>query len=97
AKYTTDAVLGAETAVLDAARTPVAVLATRTAVDDVLAAHAKREGWSLNPGQQALAKHLVGVGTLVAAGVGPAGTGKTASMKVVAKTWQSTGRNVIGL
>ena len=96
-KYTTEAVLGAETAVLDAARTPVAVIATEAAVDEVLAAHEKAEGWSLNPGQQALAKHLVGVGTLVAAGVGPAGTGKTASMKVVARTWQSTGRNVIGL
>ncbi|USX47875.1 MobF family relaxase [Dietzia kunjamensis] len=96
-KYTTAAVLNAETAVLEAARTPVAVIATEAAVDDVLAAHEKTVGWSLNPGQQALAKHLVGVGTLVAAGVGPAGTGKTASMKVVAKTWQSTGRNVIGL
>ena len=96
-KYATDAVLNAETAVLEAARTPVAVIATEAAVDDVLAAHEKREGWSLNAGQQALAKHLVGVGTLVAAGVGPAGTGKTASMKIVAKTWQSTGRNVIGL
>ena len=96
-KYTTDAVLSAETAVLEAARTPVAVIATEAAVDDVLAAHVKREGWSLNAGQQALAKHLVGVGTLVAAGVGPAGTGKTASMKIVAKTWQSTGRDVIGL
>ena len=97
AKYTTDAVLSAETSVLDAARTPVAVIATEAAVDDVLTAHERREGWSLNPGQQALAKHLVGVGTLVAAGVGPAGTGKTASMKIVAKTWQSTGRNIIGL
>ncbi|MDO5511837.1 MobF family relaxase [Corynebacterium sp.] len=97
AKYTTDAVLDAETAVLEAAHTPVAVLATEAAVDDVLAAHTKREGWSLNPGQQALAKHLVGVGTLVAAGVGPAGTGKTASMKIVSKTWRSTGRNIIGL
>lgn len=96
-KYTTEAVLNAEATVLDAARTPVAVLATEAAVNDVLAAHEKAEGWSLNPGQQALAKHLVGVGTLVAAGVGPAGTGKTASMKIVVKTWQSTGRNVIGL
>ncbi|MGX1770129.1 MobF family relaxase [Dietzia sp. NPDC055343] len=96
-RYTTDAVLSAETSVLEAARTPVAVIATETEVDDVLAAHERCEGWSLNPGQQALAKHLVGVGTLVAAGVGPAGTGKTASMKIVAKTWQSTGRNIIGL
>lgn len=96
-KYTTDAVLNAETAVLDAAGTPVAVLATEAAVDKVLAAHESAEGWSLNPGQQALAKHLVGVGTLVAAGVGPAGTGKTASMKIVATTWQSVGRQVIGL
>ncbi|PTM83811.1 MobF family relaxase [Dietzia psychralcaliphila] len=96
-KYTTQAVLDAETATLEAAHTPVAVIATRADLDSALAAHTKAEGWSLNAGQTALAQHLVGAGTLLAAGVGPAGTGKTASMKVVARTWQQTGRSVIGL
>ncbi|OAH63404.1 TraA protein [Dietzia cinnamea] len=96
-KYTTQAVLDAETATLEATRTPVAVIATRADLDRALKAHEDAEGWSLNAGQTALAQHLIGAGTLLAAGVGPAGTGKTASMKVVARTWQHTGRSVIGL
>ncbi|MGI9589692.1 MAG: MobF family relaxase, partial [Dietzia maris] len=96
-KYTTQAVLDAETATLVATGTPVAVIATRADLDRALKAHEDAEGWSLNAGQTALAQHLIGAGTLLAAGVGPAGTGKTASMKVVARTWQQTGRSVIGL
>ncbi|MEV8223362.1 MobF family relaxase [Dietzia maris] len=96
-KFTTQAVLDAETVTLEAAHTPVAVTATRADLDSALAAHTKAEGWSLNAGQTALAQHLIGAGTLLAAGVGPAGTGKTASMKVVARTWHDTGRSVIGL
>lgn len=96
-KYTIQAVLDAETVTLEAASTPVAVIATRADLDRALKAHEDAEGWSLNAGQTALAQHLIGAGTLLAAGVGPAGTGKTASMKVVARTWQQTGRSVIGL
>ncbi|MFN3865095.1 MAG: MobF family relaxase [Demequina sp.] len=96
-KYTTQAVLDAETATLEAAHTPVAVIATRADLDRALKTHEDAEGWSLNAGQTALAAHLIGAGTLLAAGVGPAGTGKTASMKVVARTWRDTGRSVIGL
>ncbi|WP_187702167.1 MobF family relaxase [Dietzia sp. CQ4] len=96
-KYTTQAVLDAEAITLEAAHTPVAVIATRADLDRALKTHEDAEGWSLNAGQTALAAHLIGAGTLLAAGVGPAGTGKTASMKVVARTWQDTGRNVIGL
>ena len=91
------AVLDAEQLALDAARTPVAVTAPAAVLEHVLAEHETSEGWSLNAGQRALAGHLVGAGTLLAAGVGPAGTGKTASMKIVADTWHSTGRNIIGL
>jgi conjugative relaxase-like TrwC/TraI family protein len=97
AKYTTQAVLDAEQRVLEAARTPVAVIASRATLEDALAAHTRAEGWSLNAGQAELAHHLVGAGTLVASGVGPAGTGKTTSMKVVVQAWQDTGRYVIGL
>ncbi|MFI8592445.1 MobF family relaxase [Dietzia maris] len=96
-KFTTQAVVDAETLALEAAHTPVAVIASRADLDSALAAHTKAEGWSLNAGQTALAQHLIGAGTLLAAGVGPAGTGKTASMKVVARTWQHTGRSVVGL
>lgn len=96
-KFTTNAVLNAETAVLDGARNPVAVFATEADLSAAEQAHEAASGWSLNSGQHTLAQHLVTAGTLVAAGVGPAGTGKTASMKIVAQTWQATGRKVIGL
>jgi len=95
--YTTRGVLEAENTVLDAAGEPVTVFATDTGVDAALARHQEANGWSLNDGQTALARHLANSGTLVAAGVGPAGTGKTASMKLVAAAWQDEGRNVIGL
>lgn len=96
-KFTTHAVLDAETTVLDGARNPVTVFATEADLAAAEKAHEAASGWSLNAGQHALAQHLVSAGTLVAAGVGPAGTGKTASMTIVARTWQATGRNVIGL
>ena len=96
-KFTTHAVLDAETTVLDGARNPVAVFATEADLAAAEKAHEAASGWSLNAGQHALAQHLVTAGTLVAAGVGPAGTGKTASMTIVARTWQATGRKVIGL
>ena len=66
--------LDAETRVLDAARTPVAVIASRAKLEKALAAHERTTGWPLNTGQKELAHHLVGAGTLLAAGVGPAGT-----------------------
>ena len=96
-KYTTAAVLEAEKITLDGATTPVAVFATDATITHALARHEHANGWALNAGQTALARHLLTSGTLVAAGVGPAGTGKTASMKLVAAAWQDEGRNVIGL
>ncbi|MBM7231084.1 relaxase domain-containing protein [Dietzia cinnamea] len=96
-KYTTAAVLEAEKITLDGATTPVAVFTADATVERALARHEHANGWALNAGQTALARHLLTSGTLVAAGVGPAGTGKTASMKLVAAAWQDEGRNVIGL
>lgn len=96
-KFTTRAVLDAEQTTLDAATTPVAVFAGQQVIDDALARHEQTQGWALNEGQAALARHLVNAGTLVAAGVGPAGTGKSTAMAVVAAAWRDTGRTVIGL
>lgn len=96
-KFTTAAVLDAEKTTLDAATTPVAVFAGEVAITEALTRHKEANGWALNAGQEALSRHLVNAGTLVAAGVGPAGTGKTAAMTVVAQAWQDTGRTVIGL
>ena len=96
-KFTTRAVLDAEQTTLDAATTPVAVFAGQQAIEDALARHEQTQGWALNEGQAALARHMVNAGTLVAAGVGPAGTGKSTAMAVVADAWRETGRTVIGL
>lgn len=54
-KFTAGSPLDAETVTLEAASTPVAVIATRADLDGALAAHTKAEGWSLNAGQTALA------------------------------------------
>lgn len=96
-KFTTAAVLDAEKTTLDAATTPVAVCAGEAAITEALKHHQKAHGWALNDGQAALARHMAGAGTLVAAGVGPAGTGKSAAMAVVAAAWRDTGYTVVGL
>ncbi|MDV8003116.1 MobF family relaxase [Rhodococcus sp. IEGM 1408] len=96
-KFTTRAVLDAEQTTLDAATTPVAVFAGQQVIENALARHEQDNGWALNDGQAALARHMVNAGTLVAAGVGPAGTGKSTAMAVVADAWRDTGRTVIGL
>ena len=90
-RYTSTRVLDAERAVLDAATEPVAVMSPARAVAQAAAEHAEREGFALNDGQLALAHHFVGAGTLVAAGIGPAGTGKTTAMRVVAAAWTAAG------
>jgi tartrate dehydratase alpha subunit/fumarate hydratase class I-like protein len=65
------------------------VSASRATLEKALATHARASGWPLNTGQKELAHHLVGAGTLLAAGVGPAGTGKTTAMKVVVQAWRT--------
>lgn len=95
--YTTADLLAAEQRVFDAADENTGQKLTDAQIEKELAAHAKREGWSLNEGQQQLARHLLACGTLVATGVGPAGTGKTASMSLVTTAWRNSGRNVVGL
>lgn len=95
--FSTGAVLDAETHVVEAAQQPVAVLATQGAVHAAGERFHSRKGWALNDGQTAMVEHLATAGTLVAAGVGPAGTGKSAAMRVLADAWQTSGHRVIGL
>lgn len=95
--FTTHEILEAEQAALDACVEPVAVFAPAAVVDEALERHEQENGWALNSGQAELARHLVTCGTLAATGVGPAGTGKTASMKLVSEGWATTGGKVIGL
>ncbi|MDY3128150.1 MAG: MobF family relaxase [Corynebacterium sp.] len=95
--FTTAELLAAEEKVLHAADEPSAEVVSTELFAQEICTHLEEKGWSLNAGQRALAQHLLMSGTLVATGVGPAGTGKTAAMAVVAQTWLKSGRNVIGL
>ena len=96
-KFSTAAVLGAEQRVLDAATEPVAVFASDDTVHEAIDQFETGKGFALNEGQKTLARHLLQTGSLVASGVGPAGTGKSASMGVVASAWTAEGRTVIPL
>ncbi|MCF4006132.1 relaxase domain-containing protein [Corynebacterium uropygiale] len=95
--FTTKDVIDAEQKVCDAARELSTHIAYNAEVDQALKAHEKTQGWSLNTGQEAMVRHLVGVGTVCATAVGPAGTGKTTSMKLVADVWKQGDKNVIAL
>lgn len=95
--HTCQAMLAAERDVVDAAHTPVPLFTTGEHLNATITALESDNGRTLNPGQRALAEHFCLSGQLVAAGVGPAGTGKTTSMQAVAKAWQATGRQVIAL
>lgn len=98
ALHTSHSVLAAERSLLEAAQTPVAYIAPQAALDKVITAAAKgKDGRTLNAGQRELAEHFVGSGTLVAVGIGPAGTGKTTAMQAVADTWKKAGYQVIAL
>jgi conjugative relaxase-like TrwC/TraI family protein len=95
--HTSTAMLDAEGQVVAAAQTPVAVFTTGEQLRAVIAEQESASGRVLNPGQRALAEHFCLSGGLVAAGVGPAGTGKTTSMKAVTAAWRASGRQVIAL
>ncbi|MFF0818377.1 MobF family relaxase [Rhodococcus sp. NPDC003318] len=96
-KHTAQAVLDAETALLAATDEPTAHVVEQQLLDRIITDNAASTGRSLNTGQRELAEHFVGSGALVAVGIGPAGTGKTTSMKAVVDTWRAAGHNVIAL
>lgn len=95
--YTTQDILATEDKALAALNEPVAAFAPSAAIDKALDEHEAEAGFRLNTGQESMARYLLTCGTLAATGVGPAGTGKTASMRLVANVWANQGRNVIGL
>nr|WP_120492045.1 MobF family relaxase [Corynebacterium lactis] len=92
--YTTAEVIAAENTVLESTVEPTAHIVTNAEIDAALDRHQQLRGFALNTGQEALARHLVATGMQTVAGVGPAGTGKTASMAVVADIWRSAGHEV---
>ncbi|OZD13009.1 conjugal transfer protein TraA [Rhodococcus sp. 06-156-3C] len=95
--YTSRGVLDAEQRLVGAAHTPTAVMSTTESLHAALAAHEHRKGWALGADQRALVEHFLFSGTLLAAGVGPAGTGKTTAMRVAVDAWCGTGYEVRAL
>ncbi|WCT06227.1 MobF family relaxase [Rhodococcus qingshengii] len=97
ALHTSASIITAEQFMLDSTRTPTAYIATQAGLDKVVEKIARTSDHPLNAGQRELAEHFVGSGTLLAVGIGPAGTGKTTSMKAVTDTWTAAGYEVIAL
>lgn len=95
--YSTTDQLDRERAILAAAENPVPVFVPAADIDTALDRFTRTRGFSLNTGQADMARHFLTCGTQLAVAVGPAGTGKTTSMKLVTSLWTEQGRSVIGL
>ncbi|MFH8886573.1 MobF family relaxase [Streptomyces californicus] len=96
--YTSAAVLAAEDRIVAAARTRVIPAASGDVYSRIEAAYQKANpNRRLDAGQRALARTFATSEQLVAAGIGPAGAGKTTAMKVAADAVRASGGRVIGL
>ncbi|MEV6558307.1 MobF family relaxase [Nocardia sp. NPDC051756] len=96
-RYTSHAVLNAETRLLESARNPSPETISPELVDTAVTQIRKQDRLVLNEGQHDIARYLCCCATELAVAVGPAGTGKTTAMKAVATAWHASGRNVIAL
>ncbi|MYS32931.1 conjugative relaxase-like TrwC/TraI family protein [Streptomyces sp. KhCrAH-43] len=96
--YTSTAVLAAEDRIVAAARTRVIPAVSGEVYARVEAAYQEANpNRRLDAGQRALARTFATSERLVAAGIGPAGAGKTTAMKVAADAVRASGGRVIGL
>lgn len=96
--YTSAAVLAAEDRIVAAARTRVIPAVSGEVYARVEAAYQEANpNRRLDAGQRALARTFATSERLVAAGIGPAGAGKTTAMKVAADAVRASGGRVIGL
>ncbi|MFI8528392.1 MobF family relaxase [Promicromonospora sukumoe] len=95
-KYTSLAVLEAEDQLLAAARTPGGLVFDPGAVERAIEHVRVDQGRVLNRGQRDLVAHFA-ASTVLAAGIGPAGTGKTTAMRAFADAVQESGGKLIAL
>jgi conjugative relaxase-like TrwC/TraI family protein len=95
--FTSRAVLDAEARLITAAKTLTAAAVTGPAVTAAIAEFEKLTGTRLDTGQRALVTHFAASGMLLAAGIGPAGTGKTTAMRAYAHVLASAGHRIIPL
>ncbi|MFI8524879.1 MobF family relaxase [Promicromonospora sukumoe] len=95
-KYTSLAVLEAEDQLLAAARSPGGLVIDPDAVERAIEQVRVERGRVLNRGQRDLVTHFAG-STVLVAGIGPAGTGKTTAMRAFATAVQASGGKLIAL
>ncbi len=96
-RYTSQATLAAEEALVAAAREPTGVASTTELADQVVGVLAKRTGRRLDPGQDRLVEAFTTDERRLLAGIGPAGSGKTTAMRAACAIWDADGRRVIPL
>ncbi|MGW1993836.1 MobF family relaxase [Embleya sp. NPDC001921] len=96
-RYTSTAILDAERRLLAHARAHGAPTLSRAAVDAALVESEREHGHGLAPDQQAAVRHLAHSGTWLTSLIGPAGTGKTTTLRVLVRAAELDGWTVVGL
>jgi DNA primase catalytic core len=96
-RYTSLAVLEAEDHLLAGARAGGGLMTDRGTVERAIARVEADLGYTLNQGQRELVSHFATSGTRLAAGIGPAGTGKTTAMRAFAAAVDDAGGRLIAL
>jgi conjugative relaxase-like TrwC/TraI family protein len=95
-RYTSRTLLDAELDLVDAgAETALAPL--KPAIFENVARAARRRGDRVSEEQLVAARHLCLSPTVLACLVGPAGTGKTTTLRVASAAWRAGGRRVVAL
>ncbi|MFK5634277.1 MobF family relaxase [Ornithinimicrobium sp. LYQ103] len=94
--YTSKAILAAEDEVLALGLRRDGRQADMAVVETVLAAPSA-DGPSLDRSQAAMVRNLATSGCRVQVALAPAGAGKTAALRVLARTWEASGGSVLGL
>ncbi|PUB20845.1 DNA primase catalytic core [Promicromonospora sp. AC04] len=96
-RYTSLAVLEAEDHLLAGARARGGLITDRATVGGAVARVEAEIGYRLNAGQRELVAHFATSGARLAAGIGPAGTGKTTAMHAFATAVDDAGGRLIAL
>jgi conjugative relaxase-like TrwC/TraI family protein len=97
ARYTSAAILEAEKRLVTAATTPAPAVISSQRTAAALAAFEQESDLRLDPGQRNLVTAFAASGRLLAAGLGPAGSGKTTAMRAYARVAATAGVRVIAL
>ena len=98
--FTSREVLGAESSLIEAANTLTLPTASRELFETTLArlsARMGQQGRGFDAGQTAMAREFATGEKQLSVGIGPAGTGKTTTLKLVAETVRAAGGSVFGL